>query len=54
MKNGVHILPYARTDSAVGYCQFIYLLMKLPKRKEVVVEIVKLQINSQRNNELNM
>ena len=54
MKNLVHILPYARIESAFGYCQFIYLQLKLPKRKEVVVKVVKLQINSQRNNELNM
>ena len=31
MKNVAHILPYARKDSTVGNCQFIYLLLKLPK-----------------------
>ena len=54
MKNGVHILPYARIDSAVGDCQFIRSSVEITKRKVVVVKIVKLQINSQRNNELNM
>ena len=54
MKNVAHILPYARKDSTVGNCQFIYLLLNLSRRKVVVVKIVKLQINSPRNNELNM
>ena len=53
MKNGVHILPYARIDSTVGCCQFIFLFLSQQKCK-TVVEIVKLQINSRRNNELNM
>ena len=53
MKNVSHILPYARIDSTVGCCQFICLLLYIPKM-QVVVRIVKLQINSRRNNELNM
>ena len=31
MKNVTHILPYAWLVSTVGECQFIYLLLKLPK-----------------------
>ena len=54
MKNVVYILPYARIDSTVGNCQFIQSSVEFIFRKVVVVKIVKLQINSQRNNELNM
>ena len=31
MKNVVYIIPYARIDSAVGYCQFILSSLEITK-----------------------